>query len=142
MSGMSTRTSTPSTMTEWWRRPVTWVLALVGLTTIALGSTAPIIGRWLDDPANAEPVATAMVGVVDDAFEPSAVAVPTGSTVTWEWAGQEEHNVVLDEGPSSPLQVSGEWQQTFDEAGEYLYRCTIHPFMDGRVVAVDDTSAG
>lgn len=139
---MSTDSPTPSaTPRPVWQRPVAWVLAVLAVTVIGLASAAPILGRWLDDPADVAPVPTATVRVVDDAFEPAAVAVPLGTTVTWQWAGEEEHNVVLDDGPASALQTSGEWSHTFAAAGEYRYRCTIHPFMDGRVVVGDGPDA-
>lgn len=143
MSDMAAPTPSPAAQaTPLWRRPLTWVIAFIALVAIGLASTASLLGRWLDDPADADPVATTTVRVVDHAFEPPAAAVPVGATVTWRWTGEEEHNVVLDEGPASPLQTSGEWEHTFDAAGDYRYSCTIHPFMDGRVVVGDGATSG
>ena len=73
------------------------------------------------------------VAVRDNEFAPSAVEVPSGSTVTWTWEGAEEHNVV-GEGFESPVQREGEFVQTFAEPGPHPYRCTLHYLMRGEVV--------
>lgn len=80
-----------------------------------------------------DPVAVTEVAVVDDEFEPEAIGVDAGATVTWTWEGQNPHNVVGD-GFESETQTSGSFEHTFDEAGEYEYVCTIHAGMDGVVV--------
>lgn len=81
----------------------------------------------------AEPIATAEVAVVDNDFDPAAVVVEAGTTVTWTWEGDNPHDVRGD-GFASEIQTSGEFRHTFDEPGDFAYRCTVHPAMRGRVV--------
>jgi len=73
------------------------------------------------------------------AFEPSAVAVSTGTEVTWEWTGEGgQHNVVADpdEGTDAtdvtfssgePVDSEDEtYSRTFEETGTALYFCSPH----------------
>ena len=82
-------------------------------------------------------------------FEPEALTVDVGDTVTWEWVGGF-HNVVSDgcgEGRTTPdgcyTNAAGEvfdsgpgesdatFAFTFDEPGTYEYFCSIHSNPDG-----------
>lgn len=69
------------------------------------------------------------VTVVDSAFQPEALTVPVGTTVSWEWVATTlPHNVVADEGAftSGDLQTEGSYTFTFDTAGTYSYHCIAH----------------
>jgi plastocyanin len=68
-------------------------------------------------------------------FDPAVVEVPLGATVTWENDGSRAHTVTElgEEGEdrpdgfdSSEVPGTGRFSHTFDEPGEYLYRCRIH----------------
>lgn len=72
------------------------------------------------------------VQVDDNVFEPEAVEVGVGGTVTWEWVGNEPHNVSHDDF-SSDIQQAGTFEHTFAEAGTFDYVCTVHPGMEGTV---------
>lgn len=86
----------------------------------------------------ADPVPTSDVGVADDIFEPEAITVPVDTEVVWTWEGENDHNVVGDDGAfQSPVQDQGTFRWTFDEAGTVAYRCTIHAGMTGTVVVTD-----
>ena len=88
------------------------------------------------DPAAAPPVTAAgdtTVVLEDNAFTPVNLAVPAGTTVTWDWQdGDTDHNVVADDF-SSDVQSSGTFAQTFTNAGTYEYRCTLHSQMTAQV---------
>ena len=56
--------------------------------------------------------------------------------VIWNWQGNAQHNVVGD-GFESDTQVNGTFEHGFDSPGTYTYVCTLHPGMDGTVIAVD-----
>ncbi len=85
------------------------------------------------DETDADSV-TVMVGAGSGnlAFDPAAVRISTGTTVTWEWTGNGGgHNVVAEDGTFT----SGEeyvseagftYDYTFEEAGNYNYYCTPH----------------
>ena len=84
-----------------------------------------------------EPVVTSemqvLVGVVDRDFEPRDLTVPVGAAVTWEFKGDEIHNLTDDRGAfkSGNFGKSDEWSMTFDESGTYYYYCTLHHVMQG-----------
>lgn len=65
------------------------------------------------------------------AFDPPAVRVSSGTTVTWEWNGQGgAHNVVAQDGSfrSGAPQQGGSvtYERTFDSAGTVTYLCEPH----------------
>jgi plastocyanin len=116
------------------RRPSRRRRILLGVVValIAVAGIAALVVRAQLDPG--DPVAgVTEVAVRDNEFAPAAIEVPVGTTVTWRWEGEEEHNVVGD-GFESPVQTEGEFAQTFAEPGTYDYRCTLHVFMRGEVV--------
>jgi plastocyanin len=116
------------------RRPSRRRRILLGVVValIAVAGIAALVVRAQLDPG--DPVAgVTEVAVRDNEFAPAAIEVPVGTTVTWRWEGEEEHNVVGD-GFESPVQTEGEFAQTFAEPGTYDYRCTLHSGMEGRVV--------
>ena len=100
------------------------------LVALALPVLVAAFGGDDDDGTAAEP---GVVIVDDNTFEPATTTVAVGDTVTWRFEGGSAHNVTFDEGESSQLQKDGEFERTFDEAGELDYVCTVHPGMDGTV---------
>lgn len=73
--------------------------------------------------------ATKTVSVSDDLYGPAAVTIKKGSTVTWAWHGQDEHNVTVRTGPvrfASPTQSSGTYSKRLTRAGLYRLYCTVH----------------
>jgi halocyanin-like protein len=74
------------------------------------------------------------------AFDPAAVRVSSGTTVTWEWTGQGgSHNVVAEDGSFESELVAEEghtFSHTFEESGAYRYYCQPHETlgMNGAVV--------
>ncbi|MGZ0746306.1 halocyanin domain-containing protein [Haloparvum sp. AD34] len=84
---------------------------------------------------------TVSVGAGDGLkFDPPAVAVSAGTTVTWEWTGQGgQHNVVAKNGDFESELVSEEghtFEYTFEESGVHKYKCNPHESvgMKGAVV--------
>ncbi len=62
-------------------------------------------------------------------FEPPAIRIDTGTTVTWTWIDDQNHSVTEDGNAfdSGDMQGEGtEFEHTFDEAGVYLYYCRPH----------------
>ena len=103
---------------------------LVIVAALAIAGTIYVQGEL--DPG--DPVAgVTAVDVRDNEFEPAAVQIEPGQTVTWTWSGDEDHNVVGD-GLESDSQSSGTYAFTFTEPGTYSYECTLHFFMRGEVV--------
>jgi plastocyanin len=90
-----------------------------------------------DDPAGPSgPVATNQVAIRDDRFDPPAIVVAPGTTVTWTWSGANEHNVnfasaLITDGPN---QTSGIHATAMPTAvGTYAYQCEFHTGMSGTV---------
>ena len=75
---------------------------------------------------------TVEVGAGDNgfAFDPAAIRVDSGTTVTWEWTGEGgQHNVVDEDGgfESDLAEEEGHtFEQTFDESGNVRYYCNPH----------------
>ena len=83
---------------------------------------------------------TAKVGMKGIKFVPDSVTVKVGGTVNWSNDESVPHDVTKEDGPG-PKFTSGNgnmmqgdtYKQTFKEAGEVKYVCTIHPNMKGNV---------
>ena len=86
-----------------------------------------------------EQIADATVQVAGTAYSPASVTIDVGQSVAWHFADRGVgHNVVGLGAAStllhSPMLGYGDYVQTFDEPGTYLYYCTLHPQMKGAVV--------
>ncbi|MHB9285614.1 halocyanin domain-containing protein [Halobacteriales archaeon Cl-PHB] len=117
------------------------------------GGGTPDFGGYLDDANLYEGSVqdlrgedpTVSVGAGEGfAFDPPAIHVDNGATVTWEWTGQGgSHNVVHEDGDfeSELKQESGAtFEHTFEEDGIYTYYCQPHKAMGmkGAVVVGTD----
>jgi quinohemoprotein ethanol dehydrogenase len=76
------------------------------------------------------------VDVVDYLFQPQQVLVPRGTTVTFNNAGTIVHTATAqdnswDTGDIAPGQVAS---LTFDNAGTWIYNCSPHPWMIGKLI--------
>ena len=109
--------------------------------------TEPNYGGWLADVSTydgtvdrrGESDVTVRVGTSGDLgfykFDPTAVAVSPGTTVTWEWTGRGgahdvvELNGVFDSG--DPVTREGyTFEYTFEAPGVFKYYCTPHREME------------
>ena len=68
-----------------------------------------------------------------ESFSPRSLTVARGTTVTFRWAGDEPHNVVVTSGPvrfRTPVKRAGAtFSRTFTKAGTYRIVCTLHDGM-------------
>lgn len=111
------------------------VLALL----LALPMIGTVRGQGADAPAEdvTAPLPIADVAVTDNYFDPSALEIPPGTTVVWNWEGLAPHNVVGREF-ESPVQSSGVFSVAFANPGSYDYVCTLHRGMHGRVLVAEE----
>jgi halocyanin-like protein len=121
------------------------------------GGVEPAFGPYLDD-ANAydttedlrdQDEVTVEVGAGDGfAFDPPAIWISPGTTVTWVWSGEGNHNAVPNEGPAGfeHEEIIGEegytytYEFTEEDAGITTYKCTPHEGqgMKGGIAVGDD----
>ncbi len=119
-------------------RIVTGMALSLALVSAACGgksySTAPPPGGS-NPPPSGGPSTSSSITVQDNAFDPTSTTLPVGTTVTWTWTGYNTHNVTFDNGATSGDKTNGAtYQRTFNTAGTYKYKCTIHgAAMSGQV---------
>jgi plastocyanin len=86
-------------------------------------------------PPATEPPDPVEVSVVDFAFEPAAVRLPAGGTVTWRLTGSAPHTVSAVDASfdSGTLEPGAVFSHRFDAPGTYGYVCAFHPQMTGTI---------
>jgi plastocyanin len=70
-------------------------------------------------------------------FDPAVIQVTVGATVHWTNQDDFPHTVRLLDGSDTvkDLPIGGSTEIRFDQPGEYLYECSIHPSqMHGKVI--------
>lgn len=101
--------------------------------TSYLSDTSNFDGSVTDQTGSSS--VTVMVGADgndgDFAFDPAAIRIDSGTTVTWEWTGDGgQHNVVADEGGDFESELSSQsgftFEQTFESSGVVTYNCSPH----------------
>jgi plastocyanin len=82
------------------------------------------------------PAAKAEVKIDNFSFGPQTVTVSVGATVTWINRDDIPHTVVSTDGVfnSKVKDTDEKFSYTFAKAGTYLYYCSVHPKMTGKVV--------
>ena len=99
--------------------------ALAALIVLALAS---VVACSSNDAAAAEPVATTKVQLPKSyRFEPEAITVPVGATVTWTNDDNFTHNVTFEGSEPMTMSPGASTTRTFDSAGTFAYQCTLHP---------------
>jgi len=66
---------------------------------------------------------------VVESYDPTAIEIASGTTVTWTNEDFVVHTVTDDENTfdSGFIQAGKTWSKTFEKPGEYGYLCTLHP---------------
>ncbi len=72
-------------------------------------------------------------------FMPETLTIPLGGSITWINRDSDIHAVAADDGSpamfkSPGLDTDDKFTFTFTRAGTYLYHCTLHPNMTGKIV--------
>lgn len=83
-----------------------------------------------------EPTPAAVVELKFVSFLPGRVTIHVGQTVEWKWEDSPVAHNVTFANFSTPTQADGTFFHTFDKAGTYTYRCTVHATMTGEVVVL------
>jgi plastocyanin len=106
-------------------------LAAAGGASAQVTATGPAVAINI-----VEPRAQAKWG-----FAPATRSIPAGTWVTWSNDGQDAHTVTADDGSfdSGNLDPSEGFSWYFDQDGTWQYTCSLHPWMVGTIVVVDDS---
>jgi len=106
------------------------IAACAGATTTAAPGTTSV------PPAATSAASGDAVSIVDRSFQPGAITVPVGTTVTWTNNDSTGHTVTADDGSfdSKTIATGATFTQTFAAAGTFAYHCAIHPSMKATVV--------
>jgi plastocyanin len=109
-------------------------LFLVAVLIVLLGACGSSAANKPQPAAVPPPNLGATVTLKNIAFIPSTVTIRAGQAVWWKWDdGSVPHNVTAD-AYQSLTQEHGTYAQTFDAAGTFQYKCTIHSGMTGKVI--------
>jgi plastocyanin len=78
------------------------------------------------------------VTIVSRAYQPPALTIEAGQTVTWTNRGFTPHTVTALGGDfsSGRLNVGESFKVTFSTPGTFAYKCEIHPSMRGAVTVL------
>jgi len=81
---------------------------------------------------------TREVKIDNYSFSPGTLTVPVGTTVSWTNRDETIHTVVAQDAghtfKSGGLDTDDKFSFTFDKPGTYVYICTVHPYMTGKIV--------
>lgn len=80
---------------------------------------------------------TIAIGSMMNSFVPTTVTVKKGTEITWINRDITAHNVTGNGWASGNIAPGGEYTHTFETAGSFDYRCTIHTTMQGTVNVVN-----
>jgi plastocyanin len=134
-SNSSTPSNAPPSINYGSQASTTPGMAGHGTPNATAGAPAATASGTGSAPAQAPQSGTA-VTIQDFKFNPSALTVPVGTTVTWTNQDEEPHSIVAKDGSfhSPGLDTHGTFSYTFANPGTYDYVCGIHPFMTASVV--------
>jgi plastocyanin len=108
-----------------------------GATPSPAPATAPPASSAASATPSPAPAGGDAVTIAGFAFEPAALTVKVGASVTWTNKDSATHTVKWDDGSqgSGSLTAGGTpYTRTFDAAGSFAYACGIHPAMTGTIV--------
>ncbi len=117
---------------------VVLAMLLVACAEPVENNMPPLVETPIDETQTGE-VEIFMAGSM---FSPREVTIEAGTTVLWYNDDTLPHTVTSDtqaglgELFDAELEPGGNFSYTFDEPGDYLYVCTLHPGMEG-VITVE-----
>jgi plastocyanin len=108
--------------------------AIFGALAAAAMFLAAMPGARAGEAVAATP--PAVVDIRNFQFQPATLAVAAGTTVMWKNDDASPHSVAAQDGSfrSEPLDTKDSYSYTFAKPGTYVYGCTFHPMMIGRIV--------
>jgi plastocyanin len=108
---------------------------------MATPTGTPMAGATPDAAARANDDGKAATGaqavqIHNFAFMPATLEVPAGTTVTWTNLDSVAHTATADDGTfnSGNINPGESFSFRFDTPGTYVYNCSYHPSMQGKIV--------
>ncbi len=71
------------------------------------------------------------------AFNPEQTTIHAGDSITWVNHDSDRHRLAGDGIESRELANKGSFTAQFPEPGHLTYHCTIHTYMEGRIVVLN-----
>ena len=109
------------------------VIATLTLSVVVAACGSSGDERQTAAAPSASQTAGTTIEMVDLAFEPRALTVQRGQTVTFLNRGKVTHNAKGADFFSRVVEPGGSYRHTFKQAGTFRYVCTFHPGMEGTV---------
>jgi len=103
----------------------------VAVVLAALALLFPVV---TPDPAIAEDHTNEIKGL---AFNPEQSTVRAGDSVTWVNKDSDRHRIQGDGFESKELANGQSFSAEFPEPAQLAYHCTIHTYMEGRIVVLN-----
>ena len=112
------------------RRRIPFLLG-AAVIALALAAAAPAANAAAESQGK-----TAGVEIHDFHFVPETLTVTAGTTVIWTNSDETPHTIAEATGAfrSSALDTKDTFSHTFAAPGEFVYRCTLHPMMVGKII--------
>ncbi len=111
--------------------------ATTGPATYDLNSLGMASGTPDETPTTPAPTPSVVtIDIKNFAFNPAAMFVKVGTTVTWVNDDSAPHTVTSDSGTvlnSPTLQPGQSYSVTLNDLGTVSYHCKIHPSMHGTI---------
>jgi len=107
-----------------------WITCVAASMALALASLSTVEKSMAASQPNVE------VKIDNFSFTPTTITVKTGTQIIWTNADDIPHTVVSDDQSfkSKVLDTDEKFTFTASKPGTYVYLCSIHPKMTGRVV--------
>jgi plastocyanin len=77
---------------------------------------------------------TNSITISNFSFNPNALTVKVGTTVTWTNQDSVVHKIKSDNFNSPDLGQGDKFEFTFSNKGSFDYVCSIHPSMQGKII--------
>ena len=98
---------------------------------VAVAFLAPVV---TPGPALAEDHRNEIKGL---AFNPDQITVRAGDSVTWINRDSDRHRISGDGFESKDMANGGTFTAEFPEPAQLVYHCTIHTYMEGRIIVLN-----
>lgn len=110
-------------------------IAAAGLFAAILASATFLLGANGFDLSADEKPRPANIMIDNFSFTPKEITVPKGTMITWVNHDDVPHTVVSRDQKfrSKALDTNDRFSFTFTDAGTYVYFCSVHPIMIGKV---------